>query len=347
MQASPSVGVDEHQAYPLVSVVLLNYNGIRYLGSLLKECLDSVLKTDYPNFEVIFVDNGSTDGSDVYAREFFENAKHYKNLVRFSIVHNKSNVIATGYNQGIKSSRGKYIALLSNDMVYDLEWLRRIIEAMERDPHVGIAGCKRFVYGTLNVIDGLGGNLCLDGRPMPPGHLKKDVGQYEIPEEMDWIGGAAVVKREVFQKIGVLDADYTIFYEDTDLCYRARKNGYRVIYVPKAKLWHNTTSTISNALASSDKDYMGERSRIRFIIIHFTLQRMLSAFAIDLIAWFLVDSQWKRTLSKAYWWNLLNLNATMMKRLEYGPSPPYGCKYPLFSFSISGFMKKAFKQDNT
>lgn len=335
MCASSVISNHRNQVYPLVSVVLLNYNGLKYLGDLLKECLDSVLKTDYPNFEVIFVDNGSTDGSDVFAREFFENVRPNRNLRRFGIINNKDNIIASGYNEGIKSSKGKYVALLSNDMVYDSKWLRRIVEVMERDPHIGIAGCKRFIYGARDIIDGLGGNLCLDGRPTCPGYLERDLGQYETPEEMDWIGGAAVVRREVFQKIGLFDTGYTIFYEDTDLCFRAHKNGYRVIYVPKAKLWHKNTSTISNALSTTHKAYMGERSRIRFIIIHFTVQRMLSTFILDLMAWFLVKRKWKNTLLRAYWWNLSNLSTTLKKRLECGPSPPFGCKYPLFYFSAS------------
>jgi hypothetical protein len=331
---------------PLVSIVILNYNGCKYLGNLLKECLESILKTDYQNFEVIFVDNGSTDGSDVFARELLENARYNQNIKRLSIINNKENVIAIGYNEGIMTSRGKYVALLSNDMVYDSKWLLSIIEAMEKDPRIGIAGCKRLIYGTSNIIDGLGGNLCLDGRPTIPGIFERDVGQYEVPKEMDWIGGAAVVRREVFRKIGLLDTDYIIFYEDTDLCYKARKKGYKVIYVPEAKLWHKTTSTIDGALSTEYREYIGQRSRIRFIIIHFTLQRMLSTFLIDSIAWFLVGFRWKKALLSAYWWNFLNLSVTFKNRLKYGPSPPYGCKYPLFfyTFSVSNFMKRVRKQ---
>ena len=121
---------------PLVSLVILNYNGLHFLGNLLKECFDSILKTKYENLEVIFVDNGSTDGSDVFAREFFENAAQKMNLRRLCFINNKDNVIATGYNEGIKSSKGEYIALLSNDMVYHSDSLSRIIETMEEDAHI-------------------------------------------------------------------------------------------------------------------------------------------------------------------------------------------------------------------
>jgi GT2 family glycosyltransferase len=332
-----------NQVYPLVSLVLLNYNGVRYLGHLFTECLDSVIATDYPNFEVIFVDNGSTDGSDLLAKQFIENFRHKKNLKALLFISNKENVVVKGWNKGIKSSRGDYIGFLSNDMVYDSQWLRRIIEEMEKDPLIGIAGCKRYVYGTSDIIDGLGGNLCIDGRPKNAGRLKKDIGQYENCDEMDWIGGAAVIRREVLQKIGLFDADYHMFYEDTDLCYRARKIGYRVVYVPKAKLWHRATSTINGVLAVTKKGYFGERSRIRFIIIHFTLLRILSTFLIDLIAVLAVSPTWKMILLRAYWWNFLNLSYSLKRRFKYGPSPPYNCKYPVFYWSVSNFIKKLFK----
>ncbi|MCW4016276.1 MAG: glycosyltransferase family 2 protein [Candidatus Bathyarchaeota archaeon] len=331
--------------YPLVSIVLLNYNGLRYLGALFKDCLESIMATDYPNFEVIFVDNGSIDGSDVVAQQFFEGLKPNKNLKGFKIIHNDENIIATGYNKGMKFSKGDYIALLSNDMKYHSMWLRAIIEEMEKDNTIGVAGCKRYVYGTSNIIDGLGGNLCIDGRPSTPARYEKDIGQYETSEDMDWIGGAAVIRRDVLQKIGLFDADYVIFYEDTDLCYKARKTGYRVVYVPKAKLWHKTTSTINNALITKQREYSGERSRIRFAIIHFAFARMLSTFLLDLILILVVDAHWKKTLLKAYWWNILNLSHTLKRRLEFGPSPPYSCKYPLFYWDASKFIRKLFKSN--
>ena len=160
---------------------------------------------------------------------------------------------------------------------------------------------------------------------------------------MDWIGGATVVRREVFENIGLFDENYGIFYEDTDLCYRARKKGYRVIYVPEAKLWHRTTSTITNTLSVKQKDYLGQRSRIRFIVIHFTLQRMLATFLVDLVAWFLVDSGWKKALLKAYRWNFMNLGTTLNRRLEIGPSPPLGMQVSRLFLGASSLSKRVHR----
>jgi len=329
-----------NRTYPLVSLVLLNYNGNRYLGELFKKCLYSIISTDYPNFELIFVDNRSEDDSVIYVQKLFENLEYSRKIKKLRIIINKENVIATGYNKGIKASTGDYIGLLSNDMVYDSNWLRRIIEEMEKNPQIGVAGCMILSYGTTNTIDGLGGNLGIDGRPNWPGNREIDIGQYQRIEDMDWIGGTAVIRREVLEKTGLFDSDYKIFYEDNDLCYRVRKISYRTVSVPKAKLWHKETSTIARAFANRQIAYWGERSRIRFVIIHYTLRRMLATFLVDVIWVSAVDYEWKRALIKGYWWNLMNLSYTLKRRIGYGPPHMNTCKYPIFSWGVSSYARK-------
>lgn len=320
---------------PLVSVVILNYNGLKYLKEILKECLESVLNTNYPNLEIIFVDNGSTDASADYV------AKNYPGI---KVVRNKSNLgFSKGFNTGIRVSSGKYIALLSNDMVVDPNWLNPIIQVMENDQKIGLAGFKRLVLGEENRIDGIGGDLYLCGRVKPIGVREIDKGQYDIVrEDLDYIGGAMVLRRETLRKTGLFDPNLFLFSEDIDLCYRIRKKGYKVVYIPQAIIYHKGQATI-NELKKEQKEYLEyltHRSRFYCALLHFTLARLLSTVLIDILFLILTDLQGKRSLIKAYWWNLKKIGNTLKRRLAHGPSPPYKCKYPVLAYGLSDLKRK-------
>jgi GT2 family glycosyltransferase len=297
-----------------------------------------VLETDYPDFEVIFVDNGSTDLSANLVRE------NYGSAIR--VVRNDTNLgFSEGFNTGMRSSRGKYLALISNDMKVDSNWLNPIIRSMETDQQIGLAGFKRLAYGTQNVLDGIGGDLYLCGRVKVIGNREIDKGQYDMPiEDLDYIGGAIVVRRELIKEIGLFDPDYIIFSEDCDLCYRIRKKGYKVVYIPHAIIWHKGQATL-NAMdpETSHVTYMSERSRIRFALIHFTAPRVLSTFLIDCVWFFLTSFIGKKALAKAYVWNIKNVATTLKRRARYGPSPPYRCKSPIIPFRLSGLKKRLGK----
>lgn len=326
----------EVQSFPLVSVVILNYNGLEYLKGILQECLESVLKSNYPNLEVIFVDNGSTDGSADFVA---------KNYPKIKIIKNNRNLgFSEGFNMGIRASKGKYIALLSNDMTVDPNWLNPIITLMEKDQKIGLAGFKRLVLGTKNFIDGIGGNLYLCGRARSIGR-EIDRGQYDrIIEDLDFIGGAMVLRRETLKKTGLFDPYLFIFSEDIDLCYRIRKHGYKVIYVPQSIIYHKGQATLKNLDAGAYYlEYMANRSRIRCAIIHFTFKRLLSMLLIDAIWLTLTYPKGKKALIKAYWWNLKHIDNTLRTRLQYGPSPPYKCKPPILPFKLSSLTKRVKK----
>ncbi|MEM2292822.1 MAG: glycosyltransferase family 2 protein [Candidatus Aenigmatarchaeota archaeon] len=321
--------------FPLVSVVILNYNGLNYLGDVLTDCLDSVLNSNYPNLEIIFVDNGSTDGSADFVA---------KNYPKIKVIRNRCNLgFSEGFNTGIRASKGKYIALLSNDMAVDQNWLNPVIEIMESDKKVGLAGFKRLVWGTKDLIDGIGGDLYLCGRVKVVGKLEIDKGQYDaIIENLDYIGGAMVIRRDALAKSGLFDPKFFVFFEDIDLCYRVRKHGYKVIYVPQSVIYHKGQATINQLERNKIGylEYMANRSRIRGAILHFTLPRLLSTFLIDSIWFLLGKSETKKSLLKAYWWNLERISETLKKRFTYGPSPPYRCKFPVISLRFSDLVRR-------
>ena len=122
------------------------------------------------------------------------------------------------------------------------------------------------------------------GRVKTVGTDEVDRGQYDtFREDLDWIGGAMVVRRKTLQETGLFDPDYVIFSEDCDLCYKIRKRGYKTVYIPEAIIWHRGQRTLTGIdPKGSYLGYMAERSRIRFAIIHFTTVRLLSTFLIDL-----------------------------------------------------------------
>jgi len=170
-----------------------------------------------------------------------------------------------------------------------------------------------------------------------------DRGQYDtLRVDLDYIGGAMVIRRKTLHETGLFDPDYFIFAEDCDFCYRVRKKGYKTIYVPNAIIWHRGQATLNRMDSrGSYLNYMSDRSRIKFVLIHFITIRVLSTFLIDLIWFFLTNFDGKKTLLKAYWWNLKNIGVTLKRRIGYGPSPPFGCKFPVVRFRRS-LKKTAF-----
>jgi len=288
------------------------------------------LTTNYEPVEVIFVDNGSVDGSADFIRRNFDS--------KLKIVENKRNLgFSEGFNSGIRVSEGRYLALLSNDMVVDSNWLNPIVAIMESNCNIGIAGFKRMVYGTKDIIDGIGGNLHICGRNHAIGFFEIDVGQYDyIKDNLDYIGGAMVIRRQLLKEVGLFDKDYIIFSEDCDLCFRTRKHGYETVYVPDAVIWHKGQATLKGMDPQGDYVYyMSEKSRIRFALIHFVTKRVLSMFLIDLIWFAITNPSWKAMLVKAYWWNLRKVGTTLKRRMQYGPSPPFSCKYPILARAFS------------
>lgn len=324
---------------PLVSVIVLNYNGLAYLGAALKECLDSVIECNYPHLEVIFVDNGSSDGSAIFVQENYRN--------KITTIKNDRNLgFSEGFNTGIRASRGEYLALLSNDMVVDRDWLKPIIKLMESDHRIGVAGCKILVHGTTRLLDGIGGDMYLCGRLKIIGSGEVDRGQYDANmDNLDYVGGVMILRRRATEQVGLFDPDFFVFSEDVDLCFRMRKAGYKVVYVYDAVVWHRGSATFRGMDPERIlKEYIVNQNRIRINLIHFRLIRLFSAFLIDFVWFVTTESLGKGFLLKAYMWNLKHMPITLKKRLKRGPSPPYGCKYAVHPFLVSNLRRRVRKK---
>lgn len=234
---------------PKISIIILNWNGWRDTT----ECLQSLNRITYSNYEVIVVDNGSTDGSV----EHLEKAKDVfsKQGLFFTLIQNKENLgFAEGNNvairQILKRRESDFILLLNNDTVVEKNFLSELIKVAQSKEEIGILGPKIYYYdyqGKKNVIQSAGSavNLCI-GRFPSAEKLDKVDNRYVIRvQSVDFVTGACLlIKTEVVRKIGLLDKRFFLLFEDTDWCLRARKAGYSVLYIPKSVIWHKTSQSV-------------------------------------------------------------------------------------------------------
>lgn len=213
--------------FPLVSVVIPNWNGARWLPL----CLDSLRGQTFRDFEVLVVDNGSSDGSVGLL------ATHYPEVRVIPLPENKG--FSGGVNVGIQASSGKYVAVLNNDLELHPRWLECTVQTLAEHPEAGFCAGKLLFYADRKTIDGAGMALDWRGQAYNLGHGEVDVGQFETPREVPGAGAAAVLyRRAMLDDIGLLDEDFFAYFEDVDLSFRAQLAGYRCRYAPDAVAYH-------------------------------------------------------------------------------------------------------------
>jgi len=250
----------------LVSVIILNYNGLEFLD----RCLISVLNSEYPNFEVIFVDNASTDGSVEFVRKKFGAESHLK------IIQNNENLgFAEGNNIGAKKAHGEYIVFLNNDTEVDPHWLKELVLVMETKPNVGVCQSKLLLINDRKRFDCAGGLLDFYGFPFGRGDFQEDKGQYEHVEEIFHAKGAAMsVRRRIVQETGLFDPEFVIYYEEVDFCWRVRLKGYRVVFVPRSIVFH--AGEVSTARELSElRAFHASKNHLTMILKNYGSENLL------------------------------------------------------------------------
>jgi GT2 family glycosyltransferase len=217
--------------YPSVGVMTLNWNG----KDDTIECVESLQGLTYPNYEIIVIDNGSTDGSVSAFRERFPG---------ITIIENGRNLgYAEGFNAGMQYAAEKgfdYFLILNNDTVIDPNALHELVKVAETDSSIGFVSGKVYLYdepNRLQIAGRLNHPILLVGDAVGSGEL--DHGQYDEMREYDFLDDIYwLVRREAFEKTGGYDPNFFLYYEEADWCVRARKAGYGLVYAPRAKLWH-------------------------------------------------------------------------------------------------------------
>jgi len=201
--------MNKNKCVPKVSVIILNYNGMQYLS----DCFEVIKKnTTYPNYEVIMVDNNSTDGSVDFV------STHHPWVIIIQTGENRG--FAAGNNVGIKKTESDYVFLLNNDTIPQPKWLSRVVETAESDPNIGIVGALPVHMDLYNFYR----------RPHSFNRL----------EEVSEVAGATMlIKRELLNNIGLLDEYSFLYWEDTEFCWRAILAGYKVFVDYDAVVYHH------------------------------------------------------------------------------------------------------------
>lgn len=301
--------------YPLVSVIILNYNGRRILGKILENCLQSVLETDYPAFEVIFVDNASTDDSVRHIQQLFG-----QNQKMRIIVNAKNYGFAEGNNIGIRNSKGKYIALLNSDTRVHPNWLKELVNVIDHEK-IGAVQSKLLRMGAPDFLDCAGGFVDYYGYHFERGHGEK-ASNYNQPSEVFYAKGAGMLlKNDVLRKTGFFDADTFLYFDEVDLCWRIWLSGYKVAYAPKSVVYHALASTTSE-LQTKMRVYFYTRNHLMILLKNYSLANLFKAVAVSILFEtrniFLFLARRKPQVSaariQALLWNLFNFDRIWQKR---------------------------------
>ena len=217
---------------PLVSIIIVNWNG----RELLSRCLAALSKQTLGDFEIIVVDNGSSDGS----AEFLRREHPAVRLVELPV----NTGCAGGTNAGYAVSRGRFIMALNNDMEPCPNWLENLLAGFSRDPRTGLVVGKILFFDRPNVINAAGDLLYFDGIGRNRGLNEPDRGQYDREQFVPAAcAGAAGYRREMLDETGFLDDRYFAYFEDVDLSLRAIRRGWKCLYLPSAVTYHHHMST--------------------------------------------------------------------------------------------------------
>ncbi|MFH0790112.1 MAG: glycosyltransferase family 2 protein [Candidatus Omnitrophota bacterium] len=267
-------------SFPLISVVVLNYNGQGFLD----DCLESVLKSDYNNFELILVDNASTDNSFKSAEMKFGGYPHFK------MIQNSENLFfAEGNNRGIKEAKGEYVVVLNNDTVVQPNWLREIAYVMQ-DKTIGAAQPKILSQKDPSRIDYAGADLDKYGYARGRGYGELDAGQFNKAEQIFYAGGTAmVVRKSIFDEVGFFDAKFGAHWEDVDLSWRIRLRGYKIMFIPKAVVYHKGSQSMSLFVAKYRVAWYVRKNRIAGLIKNYSLFNLVKRLPVLLLIYWLIS----------------------------------------------------------
>lgn len=301
---------------PKVSIIIVHYNGTKIIDN----CLKSLRSTTYENYEVIIVDNNSTDESvDLITKKYCG----YATLIR-----NKENLgFAAGNNIALRNINSDYVVLLNNDTEVKPDWLNKLVDMAEYDISIGALQPKLLSLRNPGYFDyngAAGGYLDRYGytvcRGRIFGHIEKDYGQYDDVVETFWAGGAAIfIRTKVLSETGLLDEDFYAHFEEIDLCWRIRLRGYRILCVPKSVVYH-----LAGGTANPNKLFLNHRNNLIMILKNYSLKRLIVYFPIRIIfdcvtigyAASKKDFNWTIAILKSFLWIFANVRSIIIKRIS-------------------------------
>lgn len=258
-------------SFPKVSVILVNWNNFKDTA----DCLESLKLASYPNLEVLVVDNGSEGDDPRLIRERFGD--------HVNVIENDKNYgFAEGCNIGMRDALARgadYVVLLNNDTIVAPDFIESLVSVAESNRAVGIAGGKIYCYEAPRIVWSAGGFVNhWTGRTPIRGRGEVDRGQFEEIVAVDWICGTFMfISSRVLQSVGMLDKRFFFSWEDADLCLRAAKMGFKILFVPQSKIWHKGFAPGKRQRLTGPPVYYAVKGQLIFLEKHFTeLQRLSS-----------------------------------------------------------------------
>ncbi|MCE1164257.1 MAG: glycosyltransferase family 2 protein [Bacteroidetes bacterium] len=219
----------------MTGIVIPNYNGISHL----KDCLESLRKQDFRDFRTVMVDNGSSDDSVSFTKENYPEVE----ILRIDVNAGFAPAVNKGIKHLLENKEIKHILLLNNDIECAPGFLGEMIKGFA-DENTGSVACKMMNFFDRDVIDAAGDFLSERRSPWARGNGEKDEGQYNEPGYVfGACAGAAMYKREVFEKAGYIDEDFISYFEDVDFAFRLQLHGFKCYYVPSAVCYHKRGAT--------------------------------------------------------------------------------------------------------
>ena len=229
----------ETNSPPTVSIVIPSRDGatprdgITYLDMV----LETLAQQTFRDFDVTMVDNGSADGSVEYVRQ------EWPEVRVVALTENAG--FPTAINRGVDASRGRYVAMLNNDVELSPDWLELLVAELDRDPRVGFVTGKIMRHDDRDVIEQAGHDFFVCGQFEPVGLDQKDSGQYDECRPTAVVtAAAALYRREALERVGGFDEDYFLYCEDGDACLRMLLCGYSGLYIPEPKAFHVRGGTV-------------------------------------------------------------------------------------------------------
>lgn len=306
------------QQNPLVSIIVLNYNGLPFLP----RCLETLVATRYRPVEIIVVDNASKDGSLSYIRQNFPEVR--------TIPFDRNWGYSGAYNRAVASASGEILVLLNFDVEVEPDWLDQPLELFAADAR--LAACQPKLRGLkerqrFEYAGACGGFLDRYGYPFTRGRvfdiLELDTGQYDDARECFWATGAAlIIRKAAYLEVGGLDDTFFLHMEEIDLCWRLHLCGWKVSVAPRGIVYHYSGAALSSERFL--KIYYNQRNSLMMLIKNYSFGWLLPSlggrFLFDLVT--LVSSPLRREPKRsvavvaAYIWILSHLWLLLKKRRQ-------------------------------
>lgn len=300
---------------PLVSIIILNWNG----GKVTSQCLRNLRGIDYPNYEVVLVDNGSTDGSEINLDKILPQQ------VPFRLIKNLTNLgFAPANNQAVKIARGDLMLLLNNDTKVNKDFLSILVERMMREDSIGVIQPKVYLMDQPKYLDNAGSFPTKIGFFEHWGFGQKDGPEFDKERLVFACKGACMlIRKSLIDKIGLFDDDFFSYFEETDFCWRVNLVGSAVLFYPRASIFHKVGYT-TRRLDVANINFHYHKNRISALIKNLELSNLPLFLVLHLMVSagiatvFLLILQPKNgwMIIKAWLWNVVHLPKIFKKRSQ-------------------------------